>query len=135
MLPTAEAQTQAMATTSDMKSLPAGTLEAVLVAIPDNHGFDKPMTAAKALVPKGWVNEGGVQWSRATPGCADPATFAWAAISPDGLSRIELVPTELWNASNSLQLPCQYAEFQDMASYLAAYIQGRYPGARIGQYT
>jgi hypothetical protein len=135
MLPVAEAQTQTMTMTSDTKSLPAGTLEAVLVTISDNEGFEKPMVAAKALIPKGWKTEGGVRWSRATPGCADPATFAWAAVSPDGLSRIELVPTELWNASNSLQLPCQYGEFQDMASYLAAYIQRRYPGARLGQYT
>jgi hypothetical protein len=132
-----QAEAQKPVTTSSKpaaRTLPSGALEVHLVEIVDQTGFGRPMTAARALVPVGWRTEGGVQWSRAMPGCADPATFGWAAVSPDGLSRIELFPTELWQASNSLQLQCQYGEFQDIRSYLTALMQRRHPGARVTGY-
>jgi hypothetical protein len=134
--PQAEAQKAVTSSSnSAAKTLPTGALEVQLVEIVDREGFGRPMTAARALVPVGWRTEGGVQWSRGTPGCADPAVFGWAAVSADGLSRIELFPTELWQASNSLQLQCQYGEFQDIRSYLTAYVQRRHPGARVLGYT
>ncbi|MDP3737455.1 MAG: hypothetical protein Q8R02_08695 [Hyphomonadaceae bacterium] len=135
--PQAEAQKAVMSNSTPAarsKTLPPGALEVQLVEIVDSAGFGRPMTAARALVPVGWRTEGGVQWSRGTPGCADPAVFGWAAVSPDGLSRIELFPTELWQASNSLQVQCQYGEFQDIRSYLTAYLQRRHPGARVINY-
>lgn len=134
----ADAQTtnttpQTKAPAGPAKALPAGALEVTLVGIQDNQGFDRPMTAAKILIPKGWTTQGGVVWNKGA--CGDLASFDWATSSPDGLTRVELLPVEAWGASNSTQSPCQYGEFQDMQSYLAAYIQRRYPGARIGQYT
>ncbi len=123
----AEAQNVAAA-----NGLPPGALEVNLVEITDPRGFERPMTAAKVLVPKGWRTEGGVVWNQST--CGDMAMFNWSASSPDGLHRIELIPTEAWAASNSIRITCQYGEYQDMRGYLAAYIQNRVPGARIGQY-
>ncbi len=121
--------------TPSKAALPPGALEVNLVDIIDRQGFERPMVAAKVLIPKGWRTEGEVWWNRsAPPGCAAPADFAWATVSPDGLSRVELLPTELWTASNSLQSQCRYGEFQDMQSYLNAYIQNRFPGARITGY-
>ena len=118
---------------STAQSLPAGSVEVSLTSIMDPRGYDRPMIAAKALVPKGWRTQGGVIWPQAT--CGELARFDWAAISPDGLSRVELVPTEAWGASTTTQGPCQYGEFQDMQSYLAAWIQRRHPDARITGYT
>lgn len=112
------------------QALPAGTFEAALVSIEDRR---ESMTAAKALIPAGWTTQGGVEWNRGQ--CGDLASFQWAAVSADGLSRIELIPTEAWGASNSTQTPCAYGEFQEMKSWLAAHIQRRHPGARLGAYT
>lgn len=131
----AEAQTPMTPTSSPASSsLPTGTLEVRLVEIVDPNGFERPMPAARALVPAGWKPEGGVRWNQGMPGCADPATFAWSAASPDGLSRIELFPTELWQASTFGGSQCQYAPFQDVRSYLTAYVQRRYPGAQPVDY-
>lgn len=123
----------ATAQKTPQSSLPSGSIEVMLTDIMDPRGFDRPMAAAKALVPKGWRTQGGVSWPQ-TP-CGDLARFDWAAASPDGLTRVELLPTEAWGASNTTQGPCQYGEFQDMQSYLAAWIQRRHPGARITNYT
>lgn len=129
LVETAEAQK-----TMTANALPPGALRVELVEIMDRNGFDKPLVALRGLVPEGWRTQGGVAWGRSQPGCGDPAVFDWAAISPDGQSRYELPPTEMWNASNSMQLPCQYAEFQDVRSYLTAWVQRRYPGARVTGY-
>jgi hypothetical protein len=116
------------------KALPADAVQVQVVQIMDPGGFGSPMVAARALVPAGWKTEGGVKWAQSVQ-CVDPATFQWAAISPDGASRIELFPTEAWQASNSgVRQECQYGEMQDMKSYLAAYIMRRYPGAQPGQF-
>ncbi len=136
--PSAEAQTPMTTdkTTPAAKaaSLPPGAVEMTLASIMDTQGFGKAMVAAKALIPRGWRTHGGVAWNTSKPGCGPPAVFAWSAVSPDGQSVFELFPTEVWHASNSLSVQCQYGEFQDMRSYLTAYVMRRYPGARPGQY-
>lgn len=131
---TAEAQKTMTAPSSSAKALPAGALRVDLVEIMDRNGFEKPMVAARALVPQGWKTQGGVQWNSGPVGCVEPALFNWAAVSADGLSRVEMFPTEIWTASNSVQVTCQWGEFQDMRSYLTGYIQRRYPGAQVKDY-
>lgn len=115
-------------------SLPAGAVEMTLASIMDTQGFGQTMIAAKVLIPKGWKTQGGVAWNTSKPGCGAPAVFGWSATSPDGQSSFELFPTELWQASNSMGIQCQYGEFQDIRSYLTAYVMRRYPGARPGAY-
>lgn len=117
------------------KALPKGAYQLQLMQIPDPSGRMRTPVAARVLVPAGWTAQGGVVWPQAAAQeCAEHATYAWAATSPDGKSSFELFPTELWNASNSMQLPCMYGEFQDMQSYLRAYLQQNVPGASNLQY-
>lgn len=133
--PDAELTRQKTSASKVPKPLPAGAVQVQVVEIKDPGGFGRPMVAARALVPIGWRTSGGVLWAQNSQ-CADPATFGWEAAAPDGVSMVELFPTEVWQASNSgIQQQCQYGEMQDMRSYLTAYITRRYPGAQPGQYT
>jgi hypothetical protein len=135
LAPAAEAQKTppaAPAAKGPAKSLPKGAFQVKLAEIPDPTGFGG--VAARVLVPIGWRTEGGVVWAPNLNCAADPASFGWSAVSPDGASRIELFPGEMWMASNSLQTQCMYADFQNVESYLTAYVQRRYPGARRIEY-
>ena len=112
------------------RALPPGAIEVQVSEITDPGGFGRPMVAARALVPPGWRTQGGVQWAQDIA-CNDPATFNWAAVAPDGVTRIELIPTEGWqHSSTPMKLDCQPGDFQDIRSYLTAYVERRYPGAQ-----
>jgi hypothetical protein len=84
------------------------------------------------LVPAGWRTQGGVQW--ATRPCQEPATFAWQASSPDGLSGVELFPAETWQAGSSGSGSCAPGDFRTIRAYLESYVQRRLPGARVLDY-
>jgi hypothetical protein len=100
----------------------------------DPSGGSPRTVAARVLLPLGWRSEGGVRWAQ-TAQCQDPATFAWQGVSPDGISRVELFPTEGWQASNSgIRQECQQGTMRDMKAYLTAYITRRFPGAQPGEY-
>lgn len=132
----ADAQTAASkAPKGPAKALPKGVYQLQLVTIPDPTGrMDSPVSA-RALVPPGWTTEGGTIWPQeAMQECAERATYSWSATSPDGKSSFELIPTRMWGASNSMQLPCAYGEFQDLQSYFRAYIQQVLPSASNFQY-
>jgi hypothetical protein len=112
--------------------LPAGVLRVDVTEIIDQAGFGRPMVAARVLVPSGWRAQGGVQW--ATRPCQEPATFAWSAVSPDGLSAIELFPAQTWAAGSTGSGDCIPGDFRSMRAYLEAYVRGRMPGAQILDY-
>jgi hypothetical protein len=115
------------------KPLPAGVFQVQVAEIPDT-GSAQPKIAARVLLPVGWRGQGGARWATSAQ-CQDPATFAWEAVAPDGVTKVELFPTEGWQASNSgLRLECQPGTMQDMRSYLIAYITRRFPGAVPGDY-
>jgi hypothetical protein len=137
-LPAAEADAQtptAKAPNGPANALPKGTYQLQLLQIPDPSGRMKSPIAARILVPAGWKAEGGVIWpAGAAQNCAEHSAFAWAATSPDGKSSFELFPTELWQASNSLQTNCKPAQFQDIRSYLTAYAQANVQGATNFKY-
>lgn len=129
--PVASAQTPtAKAPKGPAKPLPKGSYQMQVALIPDSS---TGAPAARTLVPAGWKSEGAMQWAN-SPGCSDPAVFAWSATSPDGKSTFELFPNEVWQASNSIQVQCQYGEHQNMQSYLTAYVQNHVQGARDFQY-
>lgn len=131
----ADAQTSPPKVSGPAKPLPKGAYQLQLVKIPDPSGRLNAQVAGRALVPAGWTSDGGVIWpAEAMQECAEHATYAWAATSPDGKSSFELFPTQLWNASNTSQLPCMYGEFQDVQSYFRAYVQQNVPGASNFQY-
>ncbi len=117
------------------KALPKGVYQLQLVKIPDPTGRMNSSVSARALVPPGWTTEGGTIWpAEAAQECSEYATYAWAATSADGKSSFELIPTQMWSASNTMQLPCMYGEFQDLQSYFRAYIQQNVPSASNFQY-
>jgi hypothetical protein len=115
------------------KPLPAGVFQVQVAEIPDT-GSAQPKVAARVLLPVGWRGQGGARWATSAQ-CQDPATFAWEAVAPDGITKVELFPTEGWQASNSgVRLECQPGTMRDMRSYLVAYITRRFPGAVPGDY-
>lgn len=115
------------------KPLPPGVFQMQVAEIPDTTGSGSKV-AARVLLPIGWKGQGGVKWATSAQ-CQDPATFAWEAVAPDGITKVELFPTEGWQASNSgLRQECQPGTMQDMRSYLTAYIGRRFPGAQPGEY-
>jgi hypothetical protein len=116
------------------KPLPAGSMQVQVTEIMDRNGFEKPMIAARALVPIGWKTQGGVAWARQASMCDEPVTFNWSATSVDGLSSVELFPTEAWAAGSNGPGNCRPGNFQDIRSYLSAYVQRRWPGAKLGEY-
>jgi hypothetical protein len=112
--------------------LPAGALLVQVAEIADPSGFGRPMTAARILVPSGWRTEGGVRW--ATRPCQEPATFAWTATAPDGLSGVVLYPAETWAAGSSGPGDCMPGDYQNVRAYLEANIQKSVRGARVLDY-
>lgn len=117
------------------KPLPKGAYQLQLVTIPDPTGRMQSPVSARALVPAGWTTQGGTIWpAEAAMECAPQATYAWSATAPDGKSSFQIFPAQVWQASNTNQLPCTYGEFQDMRSYLQAYVQQNVQGAGNFQY-
>ena len=62
------------------------------VEIIDRNGFERPVPAARMLVPYDWQAQGGVMWNP-TGQCSRSGIFEWAAWSPDGLYGVELMPS------------------------------------------
>jgi len=128
---TPAAQPKPAGTAGPSKPLPKGVYQVQVAEIPDGM---TGAPAARVLVPAGWKSEGAMQWTSGTPGCADPAVFAWSATSPDGKSSFQLFPNELWSFSSTTQSPCTYGEFMDLQSYFTAFVQQNVPGATNFQY-
>lgn len=131
---TPAAQPAPVAPAAPSQPLPPGALQVQVADILDPIGGSARTVAARVLLPVGWRSEGGVRWASGG-GCQDLATFAWEGIAPDGVTRVELFPTESWQASNSgVRQECQAGNMRDMRSYLTAYIRRRFPGAQPGEY-
>jgi hypothetical protein len=113
-------------------TLPPGVFRVEVAEIIDQSGFERPMVAARVLVPSGWRTQGGVQW--ATRPCQEPVTFAWAAASPDGSSGVELFPAESWAAGTTGSGDCMQGDYRNIRAYLEAYVQRRIPGAQVLDY-
>lgn len=112
--------------------LPPGALMLQRAAIPD-PGVIRRGTAMNALIPAGWSTRGGVV--ALTFPCAEPYGVDWAAVSPDGLAKVSLFPTETWQWSNSgLNSECRQAGYANVRDYLAARAGATHPGARMLDY-
>jgi hypothetical protein len=111
--------------------LPAGAVQLELAEIMDASS-GAPRVAARVLLPVGWRGQGGVKW--ASQPCQDPATFAWHAVAPDGITRVELFPTEIWQGSLTVRSDCQPGYMRNAREYLTAYVKRHYPGAQPGEY-
>ncbi len=109
------------------------------VKIIDRNGFEKPMVAYIKEVPAGWRSEGGVNWQINNSGCGKvtPAV-EWRATSPDGMSAVEVFPSETWTGHN-LQFnqpgnPCPNVQIMDTKQFITQFAQRVRPGARILDY-
>lgn len=121
----AAAPSSAQTPKAPVTALPPGAIELTLVEIKDPS---KGVTAARALVPAGWTSTGGVQWNQGQ--CVEMASFIWQAVSPDGLSNVEMFQNPSWAANNSgIASPCPWGEYANIQSFLAAYLKYRYPTA------
>jgi hypothetical protein len=88
------------------------------------------------LVPLGWRSQGEVFW---LPDhfCTRPFQPRMQATSPDGMSRIELVPGEGWGANNRgqpLSNRCGHAGHSSAQAYLQAWVARHRPGATWLEY-
>lgn len=110
----------------------AGALRVRPVEIVDRQGFERPMTAASMMLPAGWQHEATVQWRRTMSNCARLYDLRLRAAAADGSESIELMPGEVWLASN-FGMPdpsCRRAGFDNAQAYLRAWLQQHRPGAR-----
>lgn len=114
-------------------ALPPGVIELTKVNIVDEAGFGRPMTALTALIPASWSAQGGAVWLQQANGCDEPVSFSWAAMSPDGMSRFELFPTQTWGQSfpYPIESGCTQAAFTSTQEYLQAYVAQRFPNAQV----
>lgn len=108
------------------------------VLIIDQNGFERPVPAARILVPHDWQAQGGVMWNPNSP-CGQSGIFEWAAWSPDGLYGVELMPNTSWHMNNlpaefQTQEPCPKRNATSARQYLEQLAQERRPGARVLDY-
>lgn len=76
-----------------------GEMRLKLTTIMDPTGFEKPMPAARSILPADWTTTGGVIW-RIGGECTNGQTVDWTATSPDGKSIIRMFPGVFWRYSN-----------------------------------
>ncbi|MGE0314015.1 MAG: hypothetical protein AB7P21_20590 [Lautropia sp.] len=114
------------------RPLPPGTVQVQRVAIPDPGGFDRPMIAASILLPVGWRAEGGVVWDPRNL-CSGGYAFRWQAVSPDGASKVALVPAEGWttNSFGATGGRCPNWPFTNLRAYLEALVAKLDQRARV----
>jgi hypothetical protein len=68
-----------------------------LVKIMDAQGWGQPVEAARLLVPSDWKTEGGVNWAQGMTRCPQNIIQGhWRAMSPDGLTGMEILPQYSW---------------------------------------
>lgn len=117
-------------------AMPPGAQRFQVVEIIDRNGFERPIPAARVMVPMGWQTQGAVVWNPQTTCQADAARFEWAAGDPRGVGAVEIMPGTAWQSSN---LPpqfqsaggCTNAAIADIRQYLEALVQVRRPGAVV----
>jgi hypothetical protein len=76
-----------------------------LVKIMDAQGWGQPVEVARLLIPSDWRPEGGVNWVSGMTRCpSNIIQVNWRAVSPDGLTGFEIMPTYAWSWSDDPML-------------------------------
>lgn len=121
----------------EARGLPRGALRIEPAVILDETGFEAPMAAATLFLPAGWRAEGGVFWGQQFM-CTNGYNFNWTATSPDGLSRVAVLPQAKWEQNNygapASSPGCQLAPYTNVRQYLEAVVAGARPRARVTGY-
>jgi hypothetical protein len=117
------------------REIPKDALRMRSEDIIDPNGFGRPITAASILIPADWKTSGGVVWKVNTRGCGRAGTsFEWSAASPDGLTRVDILPEEFWSGSSlrtQMNSQCPNVWLTSVREALAAYVDNYRPGARV----
>ncbi len=115
------------------RGMPAGAIHVEPAVILDSTGFESPIAAATLFLPSGWQAQGGVQWGRQFI-CTNGYAFEWSAASPDGSTRIALLPQQRWESNNYGAGPsapgCALAPYSNVREVLAALASGLRAEAR-----
>jgi len=83
---------------------PAGVYRMKLVRIVDERGFEQPMTALTLLIPVDWQFQGGVQYGQGAGCHANLVHLVFRASSPDGRLGVELLPGNVWQWTDDLNM-------------------------------
>lgn len=97
------------------------------------------MKAMSIFIPAGWNASGGIVWQQKTAPCGPNGTrVEWRAVSPDGVSAIELLGEESWSGNNlGVQMPqqsCPNVTVTNVKDYLNWYVQRVRSGALVLDY-
>ncbi len=115
-------------------ALPDDALRVERAVIVDATGFERPLASATLFVPHGWTTEGGVLWGQ-DAACTNGYVTKWRATSPDGLSRIAILPQERWVANNfgapASASGCPQASITSVQQYLQGLVARVFTGAEI----
>ena len=107
-----------------------------IVDIMDPSGFEKPLVAARSVVPADWSSQGGIVWNLQGE-CQRGFQMNWTAKSPDGKSSITMLPTQAWRA-NSIGLPiprdCINGMFESADQFAAAFVSQQQDGRVLEVY-
>lgn len=119
------------------RGLPSGALRVEPAVILDPTGFEAPMAAVTLFLPTGWTTKGGVVWGQQFA-CVNGYNFDWSASSPDGRSRIAILPQEKWEWNNYGAGPsspgCSLAQCTSVEQFLRGSVSQRIPQARNHQF-
>lgn len=115
----------------------ADTSRLVSAEVVDEQGFGQPTVALRLQVPAGWQTAGGVRWNDAADCHSQQLKVAWAAVSPDNASVLELLPGYVWQVQGT-ELPvdpCPVASYRSAREFLEAIATQARPNARVLDYS
>ena len=119
-------------------SVPAlDTSRLVEARIVDQNGFGRPMTAMHLQIPAGWQTVGGVAWNQDQVCHTLQRQIHWAAIAPDSLSAIELLPAITWQMADTSAMtrtPCPRGHYKSALDFLQQQAQQLRADARVLDY-
>lgn len=106
----------------------------------DQQGFDRPVEAFSALIPRGWNAEGGVRWGGILGCRGDIVAASLTVSSPDNAFRLESKPsrTFVWSSEQMMlgalqagaqQGGCQIGQPFDASQYIQHYAATELNGA------
>jgi hypothetical protein len=114
------------------------------VRIMDNQGFGQPVEVVRMLIPADWRVEGGIVWDGNELSCPSKIIKPrWRAISPDGLSGVEWLPGNSWQAASDPMMSrilqqqaaartgCGVGPVTSTANYVSQIAPHLRPGARV----
>ncbi|MCA8899709.1 MAG: hypothetical protein KDA53_00495 [Hyphomonas sp.] len=103
----------------------AGEMRLKLTTVMDPTGFEKPMAAARTVIPADWTTKGGVIWRVNGGDCNTGQSVDWTATSADGKAMIRMLPSASWQFNNQ-GLPigrgCIPAAFTSSDQYVNGFI-------------